>query len=152
MGDEQYDASSPLELFRANEKINAEKRKYISQFIDSDTFLEDFHNCTSSKWPKMLQLVILDLMDKEEIILYEKNLFMDKNLPEEEESPEEFFKRIITLFLASGKIDIRCNLHVNFYGDKRVLQDLRILAEAGYGEDKYGNNIILPSELVYLKR
>ena len=152
MGDEQYDASSPLELFRANEKINAEKRKYVSHFIDSDTFPEDFHNCTSSKWPKMLQLVILDLMDKEEIILYEKNLSMNKNLPEEEESPEEFFKRIITLFLASGKIDIRCNLHVNFYGDKRVLQDLRILAEAGYGEDKYGNNIILPSELVYLKR
>ena len=100
----------------------------------------------------MLQLVILDLMDKEEIILYEKNLSMDNNFPKKGESPEEFFKRIITLFLASGKIDIRCNLYVNFYGDNRVLQDLKILAEAGYGEDKYGNNIILPSELVYLKR
>ena len=152
MGNEQYDASSPLELFRANEKINAEKRKYISHSIDSNTFLEDFHNHTGSEWPKMLQLVILDLMDKEEIILYEKNLSMNGNLPEIGESPEEFFKRIITLFLASGKIDIRSNLYVNFYGDKRVIQDLRILAEAGYGEDKYGNNIILPPELVYLKR
>ncbi|MCK5202180.1 MAG: HPr family phosphocarrier protein [Spirochaetales bacterium] len=152
MGNEKYDASSPLELFRANEKINAEKRKYISRLIDSNTFLEDFHNHTGSKWPKMLQLVILDLMDKEEIILYEKNLSMKGNLPEKEECPEEFFKRIITLFLASGKIDIKSNLHVNFYGDKRVLHDLRVLAEAGYGEDKYGNNIILPSELAYLKR
>ena len=152
MGDEKYDVSKPLELFRANEKINAEKRKYISRLIDSNTFLEDFHNYTGSKWPKMLQLVILDLMDKEEIILYEKNLSMKGNLPDKEESPEEFFKRIITLFLASGKIDIKSNLHVNFYGDKRVLHDLRVLAEAGYGEDKYGNNIMLPSELVYLKR
>lgn len=152
MGNEQYDASSPLELFRANEKINAEKRKNISRLIDSNTFLEDFHNYIGSKWPEKLQLVILDLMDKEEIILYEKNLSMDNNIPNKEESPEEFFKRIITLFLASGKIDIRNNLHVNFHGDKRVLQDLKILAEAGYGEDKYGNNIILPSELVYLKR
>ncbi len=152
MGNEQYDASSPLELFRANEKINAEKRKYISRLIDTNTFLEDFHNYTGDEWPKMLQLVILELMDKEEIILYEKNLSMKGNLPDKEETPEEFFKRIITLFLASGKIDIKSNLHVNFYGDKRVIHDLKVLAEAGYGEDKYGNNIILPSELVYLKR
>lgn len=152
MGNEQYDASSPLELFRANEKINAEKRKYISRLIDSNTFLEDFHNHAESKWPKMLQLVILDLMDKEEIILYEKNLSMKGNLPDKEECPEEFFKRIITLFLASGKIDIKSNLYVNFHGDKRVIHDLKVLAEAGYGEDKYGNNIMLPLELVYLKR
>ena len=152
MGNEKYDASSPLELFRANEKINAEKRKYISRLIDSNSFLEDFHNYTGSKWPKMLQLIILDLMDKEEIILYEKNLSMKGNLPDNDESPEEFFKRIITLFLASGKIDIKSNLQVNFYGDRRVLHDLNVLAEAGYGEDKYGNNIILPPELVYLKR
>ncbi|MCK5675208.1 MAG: HPr family phosphocarrier protein, partial [Spirochaetales bacterium] len=101
MGDEQYNASSPLELFRANEKINAEKRRYIRRLVDSNTFLEDFHNHAAREWPKMLQLVILDLMDKEDIILYEKNLSMKGNLPEEEESPEEFFKRIITLFLAS---------------------------------------------------
>ncbi len=152
MGNEQYDTAKPLELFRANEKINAEKRKYISRLIDSNTFLEDFHNNSDIKWPKMLQLVILDLMDKGDIILYEKNLSMKGNLPEKDESPEEFFKRIITLFLASGKIDIRSNLNVSFHGDKRVLYDLKTLAEAGYGEDKYGNNIMLPSELAYLKR
>jgi len=152
MDDEQYNASSPLDLFRANEKINSVKRKYIGRLIDSGTLLDDFHHKAKLEWPKMLQLVILDLMDKEEIILYEKSLSMKGNLPEKDESPEEFFKRIITLFLASGKIDIRSNLIVSFHGDKRVLYDLKTLAGAGYGEDKYGNNIMLPSELAYLQR
>ncbi|MDA3940995.1 MAG: hypothetical protein PF693_17060 [Spirochaetia bacterium] len=152
LGSAEYDASSPLNLFRANEKINAEKRKYISRHINSDSLFRDFNPDDVSSWPKMLQLVILDLMDKEEIILYEKNLSLEGNVPEVGESPEEFFKRIITLFLASGKIDIKSNLNVTFFGDKRVLNDLRILAEDGYGEDKYGNNIMLPPELAYLKR
>ena len=33
MGDAVYDASSPLELFRANEKINAQKRRWLTQEI-----------------------------------------------------------------------------------------------------------------------
>jgi hypothetical protein len=152
LGDEKYNACSPLELFRANEAINAKKRKYIGRLLESNIFLDDFKNNNRNDWPKMLQLIILDLMDKEEIILYEKNLSMNGNLPEQDESPEEFFKRVITLFLASGKIDIKSNINVIFHGDNRVLHDLKILAEAGYGEDKYGNNIILPAELTYLKR
>jgi len=152
LGNEEYNTSSPLELFRANEKINAEKRKYISRHVSSDTIFKDFNPDDLTNWPKLLQLVILDLMDKEEIILYEKNLSLEGNTPHAGESPEGFFKRIITLFLASGKIDIKSNLKVSFHGDKRVLYDLKTLAEAGYGEDKYGNNIILPAKLSYLKR
>jgi hypothetical protein len=34
----------------------------------------------------------------------------------------------------------------------RVLEDIRTLAENGYGEDKFGNNIVLPKNLSYLKR
>ena len=29
-----------------------------------------------------------------------------------------------------------------FTGDRRVLEDIRLLAEHGYGEDRFGNNII----------
>ena len=39
-----------------------------------------------------------------------------------------------------------------FVGDKRVLADIRLLAECGYGEDKFGNNIALPEKLAYLRR
>ena len=51
-----------------------------------------------------------------------------------------------------GKIDIISDTTVDFTGDKRVLHDIQILAENGYGEDKFGNNIVLPKELSYLKR
>ena len=39
-----------------------------------------------------------------------------------------------------------------FRGDRRVLEDLQLLASNGYGEDAYGNNIALPDELSYLRR
>ena len=54
--------------------------------------------------------------------------------------------------LALGKIDIDIDLTATFIGDKRVLADIKLLAESGYGEDQFGNNIPLPEELVYLRR
>ena len=51
-----------------------------------------------------------------------------------------------------GKIDIVTNMKVTFIGDKRVLEDIRLLAEAGYGEDSFGNNIPLPEQLKYLRQ
>jgi hypothetical protein len=37
-------------------------------------------------------------------------------------------------------------------GDKRVLSDIQLLAQHGYGEDNYGNNVPLPKQLTYLRR
>ncbi|MBN2592738.1 MAG: hypothetical protein JXA81_04455, partial [Sedimentisphaerales bacterium] len=54
--------------------------------------------------------------------------------------------------LAMGKIDIETDLNAKFIGDKRVLADIQLLADCGYGEDKFGNNIPLPEGLKYLKR
>jgi hypothetical protein len=54
--------------------------------------------------------------------------------------------------LAMGKIDIGTDLTAQFVGDKRVLADIRLLAECGYGEDNFGNNIALPEKLAYLRR
>ena len=50
-----------------------------------------------------------------------------------------------------GKIDIQVDTTVVFEGDTRVLRDIALLAEKGYGEDNFGNNIALPAELAYLK-
>ncbi len=152
IGNEEYDASSPLELFRVNEKINAEKRNDINRLIDSQIMLSDLTPSNIGEWAKKIQLVMLDLMDSQKIILYENNLSLEGNTPQQGETPREFFKRILTIFLASGKIDIHSDMKVTFIGDKRVLADLKILAENGYGEDKYGNNIMLPPKLPYLKR
>ena len=48
-------------------------------------------------------------------------------------------------------IDIEAEIRVAFIGDQRVLDDLKLLAENGYGEDNYGNNVPLPKELSYLR-
>ena len=149
---QEYDASSPLELFRVNETINSEKRKYINVLAASESLLHELEGLSRNKWPEKIQLVILKLMDRGEIVLYDQNLSMEGTLPDTEETPEEFFRRIIAQFLASGKIDIHKEFTVTFRGDKRVLMDLKILAEQGYGEDKFGNNIMLPPELSYLRR
>ena len=37
--------------------------------------------------------------------------------------------------LATGKIDIGTTIRAVFTGDKRVLEDIELLAENGYGED-----------------
>ena len=152
LGDEAYDASSPLELFRVNEKINSEKRKYINKLSKPLAPLDELNKSNLEEWPKKIQLVMLDLMGSKKIILYENNLSLEGVTPEEGETPKEFFKRLLAIFLASGKIDIHSDIKVTFRGDKRVLEDLKILADNGYGEDKYGNNIILPQELPYLRR
>jgi len=39
-----------------------------------------------------------------------------------------------------------------FYGDRRVIEDIRLLAENGYGEDDFGNNLPLPAKLQYLRK
>ena len=152
IGDEEYDASSPLELFRVNEKINAEKRNDINRLIDSRVLLSELTTSNVGQWTKKIQMVMLDLMDSQKIILYENNLSLEGNTPQEGETPRDFFKRLLSIFLASGKIDIHSDMQVTFIGDKRVLSDLEILAKNGYGEDKYGNNIMLPPKLPYLKR
>ena len=51
-----------------------------------------------------------------------------------------------------GKIDVESKMSATFIGDKRVLNDIEILAKSGYGEDKFGNNVPLPEKLSYLRR
>jgi hypothetical protein len=54
--------------------------------------------------------------------------------------------------LAMGKIDVDTHLKAKFIGDKRVLEAIKLLADSGYGEDKFGNNVALPEKLEYLRR
>ncbi|MCG8572407.1 MAG: hypothetical protein MJB14_19925 [Spirochaetes bacterium] len=152
MGRQEYDASITIELFRVNEEINAAKRRYIGAFIQKHGLLEKFAKIQRTDWPKKLKYIIFDLMEKDEVILYDQNLTFETNIPDEDECAEEYCKRMIVKYLGAGKFDIKSDLTVTFIGDKRVLTDLKIFAENGYGEDKYGNNIPLPCELTYLRR
>ena len=144
-----YNASRPLELFRANEEINAQKRTELLDYLAKDTELKGIFELSDLKIA--LHEVFVDLLKKKKMILYDKNYSFDELKPLEEESAAEYVRRGIAHSLALGWIDLLTEMQVCFEGDERVLTDIRILADSGYGEDKYGNNIPLPAELSYLK-
>jgi len=147
----RYDASSPLELFRVNEKINAQKRRALAQVLSTLREMQTPPK-TVDGMQEALRYVFLELLRREEIILYSGALPFEELTPNEEEDFTDFVKRALAYFLAQGLIDIRIEMHVKFVGDKYVLDDIAILAESGYAEDSFGNDVMLPAKLAYLKR
>lgn len=149
---ERFDASKPLELFRINEKINALKRKSIAHKVCNLEMTDAYLDADEQNNRKLLQKLFLTLLENNDLILYESHFsFSDIEL-ENEETLLELANKVIARYLALGRIDITNNMKVIFHGDIRALNDLKILAESGYGEDNHGNNILLPKELAYLKR
>jgi hypothetical protein len=150
MDDEVYDASSPLELFRANEKINARKRRWLAAEIIERKLVDEKINGKDAQ--AVVQSVVLTLAQRSKLILYEQPL----QLPDEPATKEGTLLQQVTdemgQLLVLGKIDIGTEMTAKFIGDKRVLADIKLLAESGYGEDQFGNNIPLPEKLVYLRR
>lgn len=150
LGDEQYDASSPLELFRANEKINAIKRRSLAQeilrlnLVPSNTQIDDI--------PSFIRKVILTLAEHSKLIIYEHPLKIDEKSCSSDSRLLEMVTDEIARLQVTGKIDMGTNLKATFVGDKRVLADIKLLADNGYGEDNFGNNIPLPEGLTYLRK
>ncbi len=150
LDDETYDAGSPLELFRANEKINARKRRRLAAEISRLDLVSQ--EAGEKEISSVIRNVVLALAEQSKLILYEQPL----QLPAEPSQREgTLLERVIdesARLLAIGKIDINADLNTTFVGDKRVLADIKLLAESGYGEDNFGNNVTLPKELAYLRR
>jgi hypothetical protein len=150
LGAESYDATMPLELFRANEKINAEKRRWLAgeivrlKLVPEDTDSGDF--------VILARGVVLALAEKGKLIMYEQPLKFPEDPAARHGSVLDRAVAEVARLLALGKIDIESDIRVTFKGDKRVLADIGLLAEVGYGEDKFGNNIPLPEKLKYLRR
>ncbi len=150
MDEEDYDACSPLELFRANEKINAQKRRWLASEIVRLKLVQE--QAGRSDISAIVRGVVLTLAERGKLILYEQPL----QLPEEPTGKEGTLLEKVTdeiaRLLAMGKIDVDANLTATFIGDKRVLADIKLLAESGYGEDNFGNNVPLSEKLGYLRR
>ena len=150
MGNEKYNASHPMDLFCVNEKINAEKRRNLAHDIcELNSIKNPEYN---SNFKKGLERIFYELLEKKKIINYSPEFSLADFNSVNEETLGEFANRAIAFLLAQGKIDLKTDLTVSFEGDKRVLADLEILANCGYGEDSYGNNIVLPKELSYIRR
>lgn len=149
---QSYDASSPLELFRANEKINASKRRWLAREIAALPLRP--RPATEESLRVGILEVVLTLAERSKLVIYEQPLSLSptSTLDPREESLLEVVTAEIIRLQASGQVDISTGLTVAFVGDKRILADLKLLAEHGYGEDSFGNNIPLPTQLSYLRR
>jgi hypothetical protein len=150
LGDGTYDAGLPLDLFRANEAINALKRRWLAaeivrlQLVPETAAAEDVTSVVRS--------TILALAQKGKLIMYEQPLDIPEHTGPIEGTLLEKVTSETGRLLAMGKIDIETDMTAQFIGDKRVLADIRLLAQYGYGEDNFGNNIALPDKLAYLRR
>ena len=150
MDNEIYDASSPLELFRANEKINAQKRRQLAAEIMR---LELTHQeCKNGNIEILVHNVLQKLVEQSRLILYEHPVQLPPELISKPGPLLQNVTDIMAQLLVMGKIDVKAELAAKFIGDKRVLADIQLLAESGYGEDNFGNNIPLPEKLAYLRR
>jgi hypothetical protein len=144
-----YDASSPLDLFRANEKINAQKRRWLVAEIGRLSLPEGEQSAAQIR--TLVTNTLFRLAQQGKLVIYQQPLQLSEEFSREGILLEKVTAEIARL-QATGQIDIRTDLSITFTGDKRVLSDLKLLAKSGYGEDCFGNNITLPREIAYLRR
>jgi hypothetical protein len=149
---QNYDAALPFDLFRANEAINAVKRRRVAEMLDKQPELQVPVPTDPEERTRELQLLFVRLMKEGSIVLYDTNLSFEDLDVEPGEMLAEYASRYVVHLMSVAQMDVRSDIAVRFTGDSRALNDLYVLANNGYGEDDIGNNIVLPQELSYLSR
>lgn len=149
---QEYDASSTLDLFRANEQINALKRRKIADTLAKRPELQKPAPSDPKERVDTLHLLFIQLVKEQFIVLYDTNLDFEGIDVAPDTALAGLAGRYMKHYAALGKIDIEADISVEFRGDNRALRDLEILANNGYGEDRMGNNTVLPEEISYLRR
>jgi len=148
---DSYDAANPMDTFRANEKINAQKRRWLTLEVCSLPAVKA--GKFSADLAREARSAVMALAEAGKVVIYERQLPIQG--PEESAEPRpplQYLLDEVSRLQATGVIDIETDIRVKFVGDRRVLADLKLLAEHGYGEDNFGNNVPLPPELSYLRR
>lgn len=148
---DKYDAGSPLDLFRANERINAMKRHKLGDSLNRIPGT-DLKATADLDLTHLLRSTIVELAGQDIVFIYKRPLEVDPVQPDPAKTVGELFHREIIRLMGAGKLDISLKMTATFTGDKRVLNDLKMLTDNGYCEDAFGNNIPIPPELIYLKR
>ena len=150
LGGTRFDAASPFELFRANETINAGKRRWLAGEIAR--VRPPGEASKPADTADAVRTVIQQLAGEGRVVLYRQPLHFSPEIGQRAGGVLENATAEIAHLQATGQLDIRTDLTVTFIGDRRVLADLDLLARHGYGEDAFGNNVTLPSALAYLRR
>lgn len=152
LGSNEYDAGSPIDLFRANEEINAAKRRLISDLLVDLPNANDALPANPTERSRQVHLIIMSLVREGSLVTYDTDLNMERIEQATEPTIAGLAAKIIRHSMSMGKMDVRSDITVTFCGDSRAVADIRILANSGYGEDRMGSNIELPGELSYLAR
>ena len=152
---EEYNPASPMDLFRANEKINRKTRKELKEVLIEGLSAERGED-ESISGEDLFRKGLSLLYERGSIYIKDMDIFLEsREWDESSASPEEMIietaAKVDTLIMEE-KIHLIQTEQVLFRGDTRVLNDLEMLAEGGYGEDREGNNIPLPPGLSYLRR
>jgi hypothetical protein len=147
---ESYNAGFTLDLFRANEKINAVKRRLLGAEVQA-AFAEE-PGPADVEPEAAVRTVAQRLFSQRKLVLYDRNLTLEGFAYRAGESMPELVTRALTRMLTMGKVDVEMAIMASFHGDRRVLEDIKLLAECGYGEDDFGNNLPLPAKLQYLRK
>ena len=151
---EEYNPASPLDLFRANEKINRKSRRALKEELIQYLTVRKEREGKSSE--ELFRAGVSFLYNRGRIFIKDMDVFLEA--PSEESADLNREERInetaarLDRLIMEEKIHLLLTERVVFRGDARVLEDLRTLADGGYGEDREGNNIPLPPELSYLRR
>jgi hypothetical protein len=163
-----YNAGVTLDLFRANEKINAGKKRWLGAEVhrlglrcrpeSSEHSRRKTNRAAAAPgrdhelMEKLAHSAVQALFSQTKLVLYERNLPLEEIKPLPDETATEYITRALIQLLTMGKIDVVMDINVIFTGDRRVLEDIKLLADNGYGEDDFGNNLPLPEKLSYLRR
>jgi len=150
--DKDYDASVTLNLFLANEWVNQLKRKFafekLSQ-LDLKSLEADIKDGVITAEEAVRQ-VIRRLANDNVVRILRYPIPVDSIVKRNDGSLDVLVQTVITFLYAQRQLNILYDIKVKFRGDVRVLNDIKILAENGYGENEFGANISLPSQLSYL--
>jgi len=146
-----FDAASPLDLFRANEGINARKRRWLAAEL-ARAAPPHVGTEEPAVIAEAVAALITRLAGEGKIVIYRQPPEFSEEAGRRDGGVLGNAVAEIAHLQASGQIDIRTDLTVAFVGDKRVLDDVDLLARHGYGEDAFGNNVVLPPALAYLRR
>ena len=164
MDGDTYNAGVTLDLFRANEKINAAKKRWLRTEVHQLGLTcrpgemgetgnsADNGGQTGELMERLARSTIHGLYAQNKLMIYDRSLPLDEIKPLADETAAEYIARVLIQLLTMGKVDVITDIDVTFVGDQRVLEDIKLLADNGYGEDDFGNNLPLPGKLSYLRR
>lgn len=151
---ERYDCRNTMDLFRLNGWIDQQKREYASAQL-KHLGLESFENRLKLGQMTLKEAIfgVLRLMAGQNIIkilTYPLDFNCGDIVVTAGNCLTTSVQRAVSFLCNNRHIYIIRPVTVKVHGDKRVLQDLKILADASYGENDMGVSIPLPKELDYL--